>query len=271
MAPGGDRSLLGPGNPANRPSARRSPAGPAARLLAIALAGLALTTALGYWQTRRAEAKLQAQARWDAAAQRAPIEVTAATLAAPAQQLPSRIRTTGSFDFDATIWLGNRFVDGQPGWIVVTPLVLGDGKAVLVARGWIGNDPGGPERLPRLGRPAPPVSIEGIAVDRVPRVFELGPTVPDPRRPAVWQNLDPGEFQRLTGRPVASWMVEQTSDTGDGLRRQWDPPRLGVDRNRGYAIQWYGMAAVFALLAIVQAVRLFRGGAFAAARRARSR
>ena len=34
------------------------------------------------------------------------------------------------------------------------------------------------------------------------------------------------------------------STTGDGLRREWPLPTLGVDRHYGYAAQWFALAAL---------------------------
>jgi len=41
-------------------------------------------------------------------------------------------------------------------------------------------------------------------------------------------------------------LVRQTAELDDGLARDWVQPASGVDRHRGYAVQWYAMAAVTA-------------------------
>ncbi len=48
-------------------------------------------------------------------------------------------------------------------------------------------------------------------------------------------------------------MLEQRSDTGDGLARDWAPADLGADRHYGYAFQWFGLAALTVVLVVVLA------------------
>ena len=48
---------------------------------------------------------------------------------------------------------------------------------------------------------------------------------------------------RETGLPLQPFVIQQLSDTGDKLVRDWPAPTLGVERNYGYMFQWWGMAA----------------------------
>jgi cytochrome oxidase assembly protein ShyY1 len=97
-----------------------------------------------------------------------------------------------------------------------------------------------------------PLRIEGIAVRNVPRVLELGERG-GPLR-GFWQNLDFEAYERVSGRPVARFVVQQANDTGDGLRRTWPRPDAGVDKHRGYAFQWYALAALSAGLTLFYGV-----------------
>ena len=67
-------------------------------------------------------------------------------------------------------------------------------------------------------------------------------------------------MSRPAADSVARFVVQQTNDTGDGLRRVWPRPDAGVDKHRGYAFQWYSLAALIAVLT------LFFGGKVAARR-----
>ena len=58
---------------------------------------------------------------------------------------------SGDYDRGEEVILYGRTQDGRPGDHVLTPLVLTDGTAVVVDRGWI---PFEPERDPRSPRPA---------------------------------------------------------------------------------------------------------------------
>ena len=46
-------------------------------------------------------------------------------------------------------------------------------------------------------------------------------------------------------------VVEQSTDLGDGLARDWAPADSGAQRNYGYAAQWFGLAALTAVLVAV--------------------
>ncbi len=57
------------------------------------------------------------------------------------------------------------------------------------------------------------------------------------------QNLDVAAFASETGLALQPFVIEQTSDARDGLVRDWPAPTMGVERNYGYMLQWWGMAA----------------------------
>ncbi|MCC5952605.1 MAG: SURF1 family protein [Acidimicrobiia bacterium] len=48
-----------------------------------------------------------------------------------------RVRAEGTYDIDGEVLISHRTFDSAPGWWVVTPLVLDDGTALAVNRGWI--------------------------------------------------------------------------------------------------------------------------------------
>lgn len=226
--------------------------------------GVALTTSLGNWQTRRGDEKAARQAQWNDALARAPgLVANGEHAAAVARQLPQRVQARGTFVPEATIYIDNRLVDGVAGFQVVTPLAVADGMPwVLVNRGWAPRNMADREEVPTAPVSRAPVQIEGIAVAHVPRVLELGTEVGSLR--GIWQNLDFDAYERASGHKVARFVVQQTNDTGDGLRRVWQRPDAGVDKHRGYAFQWYSLAALIAGLTLYfggKAVRSDRGHA----------
>jgi cytochrome oxidase assembly protein ShyY1 len=134
------------------------------------------------------------------------------------------------------------------GFDVVGAVSIGSGlPLVAVDRGWAARDPQDRARLPVAPTPDGEAVIEGLAVAGMPRLLELG-NEPERRIPGIWQNLDLDDFERLLGRRIARFVVRQTSETPDGLRRDRPQPALGVDKHRGYALQWYSLAALIAVL-----------------------
>lgn len=226
-------------------------------ILALVAAAIGITAAisLGNWQTRRGEAKLMLQAQADAAQRAASLEIAASrsSIENAAAGLPRKVRVNGVFDPAGTVYLDNRSLGGVAGYYVITPLVIGDGlPAVLVDRGWKARSADQRTHAAVLP-PAGTVSIEGLAVARPSALLELG-GAPERRVPGFWQNLDYDAYELATKRSVARFIVRQAggvsgNGAGDGLRREWPQPAIGVERHRGYAFQWYALAALIAVLA----------------------
>lgn len=214
------------------------------------VAGVALTVSLGNWQTRRGDEKAARQAQWDEALAHSPSMLASGEDAAGiARQLPQTVRATGTFVPEATVYIDNRLVNGVAGFQVITPLAVADGSAwILVNRGWAPRNMADRTELPSAPVGGAPVRIDGVAVAHVPRVLDLGTEVGSLR--GIWQNLDFDAYERASGRKVARFVVQQTNETGDGLRRVWLRPDAGVDKHRGYAFQWYALAALLAGLTL---------------------
>jgi surfeit locus 1 family protein len=208
-----------------------------------AAAFIALTGALGDWQTRRAEEKLAAGRMLDEASRGPVLQVPSARTDAAGFER-RRVATRGSFVARDTFFLDNKVMHGSAGYHVVTPLrPENGGTQVLVIRGWIAA--GDRSRLPEVPTPEGLQTIEGVAVVPGKRFLELAPEAGSGR---VRQNLVlPREEKRL-GLSLQPFVIEQTSDARDGLVRAWERPDTGVDRHRSYALQWYSFAALAAVL-----------------------
>jgi surfeit locus 1 family protein len=226
---------------------------------AAAAAAIVLTTALGQWQLRRADEKLALQAQWDRAQQAPAVAVSGEALDTIAGRLPLRVALRGRFLHEHELWLDNRQMDGRAGFMLVTPLRLADGAVVLVNRGFAPRDALDRGRLPPVARPQEEVSVEGLAVPHPARVLQLGREAAAPGGgPTLWQNLDYDAYERQSGLAVPRWVVQQTDGGDDGLRRNWPRLAAGVDKHRGYALQWFSLAALLATLSLFFGVRAMR-------------
>jgi surfeit locus 1 family protein len=209
--------------------------------------------ALGNWQTRRAEAKLALAAALDLTLKNPPVQISASPMRA--DPLVNRhVVASGAFLPARTVYLDNRNRGGKPGYEVVTPLALSPQMAVLVQRGWIERRPGAPAAPPAVPTPQGVVRIDGIALERLPRALAAG------GEPAgqVRQNLDVQQYAREIGMALQPIVLQQRSDDGDGLVRDWPRPDFGVDMHRGYALQWYSLAALGAVLGLFFSFRRVR-------------
>ncbi|MEP6607405.1 MAG: SURF1 family protein [Burkholderiaceae bacterium] len=223
-------------------------------LLVAAAVGILAAISLGNWQTRRGDDKLGLQAQADAAERAEPVDIVASpsSIEQVAAALPRRVRISGVFDPAGTIYLDNRSLNGVAGVYVLTPLVIrSDLPAVLVDRGWKARDALDRTRVDIASPATGVVRLQGLAVSRPSTLLELGGGQ-EHRVPGLWQNLDYAAYEQSTGRRVARFVVRQTADAGtdnaaDGLRREWPRPATGVETHRGYAFQWYSLAALIAL------------------------
>ena len=226
-------------------------------VLLAALASLALTARLGFWQLDRAQQKLDLQARIQARAEQPPLPAPAlaAEPDAAAQQHYRRTTLGGRWLAERTVYLDNRSMNGRQGFIVVTPLLLPDGDAVLVQRGWMPRDFLDRTRLAPLATPTGPVRVPGRIAPPPSKLLELAGADSGPIR----QNLDLPAFAaetRLRLRPLslqqtgAALLDDAAGDAAvpadDGLLRQWPAPAVDVGKHHGYAFQWFALSTLIA-------------------------
>lgn len=230
-----------PLSPASDPAAPRLRRSPLVPTLA-AIVAVALFVSAGLWQRDRMNQKLALRAAVEAAGAR-PIEPLPAEVDANAWRFRP-VTVTGTFDAVHQILLDNKVRAGRAGYDVITPLVLGDRRTVLVDRGWV---PAGLSRsdLPQASPPADVVTVTGRVNLPPARYLELAR---DTGSGPVWQNLDIKRMETMLGRAVLPVVVEQTvpARAGDDLLRTRPEPDFGVDMHRMYMAQWFIFAALAA-------------------------
>jgi surfeit locus 1 family protein len=218
--------------------------------LALAAAACAAGIAFGSWQTRRAEEKRALGAEVDRALKAAPIEIST-TLVENKNLLLKRVAARGEFVADRTLLLDNKIRHGRVGYEVITPFRLSRSALhVLVNRGWVEASPSR-DVLPQVRTPAGETRVEGLALGRLPQALQLKENI----RGRVRQNIDLGAFAADTGLALQPIVIEQRSDSGDGLLREWPRPDAGIERHESYALQWYSLAALAVVLAVVLSFR----------------
>jgi surfeit locus 1 family protein len=219
-------------------------------VLLAALASIGLAARLGFWQLDRAAQKLALQATLDARAGEPAL--AAPGLARRAGEVPAqsfrRVRMTGRWIAERTVFLDNRWMDGKVGFFVVTPLALeASREAVLVQRGWVARNFDSRTVLPALATAPGRVEVEGEVALAPSRMYELGAAASGPIR----QNVDPVSFAREAGLdllPLAVIESATSTNSHDGLERHWPPPATDVQKHYGYAFQWFAIGTVIAFL-----------------------
>jgi cytochrome oxidase assembly protein ShyY1 len=220
---------------------------------------VALGIALGNWQVRRAAEKTALQARLTQRAALPPLVLDGSPVD-PAAIEYRHVIVTGEFVPNWPLFLDNRPLEGRTGFVVLMPFKIADtDRVVLVARGWVPRDPAVHDRVPRVAAPLGRTTVAGVAVLHPPRVMELG-KAPPPRPGAIVQNVDPAGFAQASGLAVLPVVVEQTSADVPAAAavepvRTWPGPAVDVDRHKGYAFQWYALAAMAFLFFVMTGFR----------------
>jgi len=216
----------------------------------VLVAVLVLTLSAGRWQLDRAAAKAGLQQRIEAAASAPPVSLQAGVQGDPASLAWFPVEATGRFDAGKVVFLDNRLRDGVPGYEVLTPLRLsGSDRVLLVNRGWIAA-PRQRDRLPQVETPSGEVRVRGLGFVPSARFMELRADTDDAVR---WQNWT---LERARARwsiellPLAMLQTAAIEGEGaagarpDGLARNWPRPDAGIDKHRGYALQWFSFAGI---------------------------
>jgi len=212
--------------------------------------GVGATARLGVWQLDRAAQKTAIER---ALSERAHLPALAADAlardaAALAPQLHRHVTVSGRWMASRTIYLDNRPLDGQVGFIVVTPLLLGPHDAVLVQRGWAPRDRIDRTRVPATNLPSGEVRLEARIAPWPSHRLELAGI----DQGLIRQNLDPAQLAIEVGVPLRPLSLLQLADAGehDALVREWPAPVQDVWKNQGYAVQWFALSALIAGLAL---------------------
>ncbi len=166
-----------------------------------------------------------------------------------------KILVAGEFLPQWTIYLDNRPHNGVAGFYVVMPMRIAESdRHVLVVRGWAPRDPADRFRVPAVENSDGAVEIEGVARQRTGQLLQLGD--PPPLQPgSIVLNVDIEAFAKASGLTLLPIVIEQTSDTGDRLVRDWPQPSAGIEKHLGYAFQWYGLAATALIFYLVTGFR----------------
>jgi surfeit locus 1 family protein len=217
----------------------------------VTAAAVFLFVVLGNWQLGRAAEKRALDEDFSRAEPALPLP--SASIAVPRYQ---RVTASGSYDTDHQFLLDNMSESGRAGVHVLTPLLLSDGNALLVDRGWV---PFGATR-----DSLPDVTVAGASrtvagrMDQLPR-----PSIPLKAPPADgWPRLtsfpEMNELASQIGRDLHPQLILLDPRDPDGFTRNWHVPGTTSLRHLAYAIQWFAFAAT--AVAIWIALGLRRSG-----------
>ena len=217
----------------------------------LALLGAALCVRLGIWQLDRLEQRrafnAHVEAMWSAEAVELPQDddLDLENMAYRA------VIAEGQFDYENQVGLRNQYWDNKYGYHLITPLVLEDGTAILVDRGWIpaeGNDT-------RENWSAYDEANDEVVVQGVLRAGQDEPDFggrPDPTlAPAqsgldLWNNVNIQRIEEQLPYHLLNAYIQLDVDAQDVTPPIPYQPELELSEgpHAGYAGQWFIFASL---------------------------
>ncbi len=219
----------------------------------LVLVVAAVCIRLGFWQLARLEEK------------RAINHAIAERSAQPPIRLNSALRDSsgvifrpasavGHYDNERTIILPGRSHRGAPGVLILTPLRLAGGSAVLVQRGWAPAADGVSVDIEPM-RIDSAVTVDGLILP----FLDAGNTIAGRARPAapadtfrrVRYTIDADELRAAFPYTLLPVRLQQLPDAGvpDTAHARYPlaqaAPALDEGPHMGYAIQWFSFALIF--------------------------
>ncbi|MEV6649513.1 SURF1 family protein [Streptomyces sp. NPDC051219] len=217
-------------------------------LTLLALVLIPVMVELGFWQFHRHEHRV-AQNQL-IAANLAARPVPAGELTSPGHTVPRddywrRVTVTGTYDTAHEVVVRRRTSSGdQVGFHVLTPLVMKDGRAVLVNRGWVpfaSDQQAFPEVPPA---PRGELTVTGrLKADETTSASGIKDLEGLPDRQIMLINSE--QQSKALTRPVLGGYLEQTAPepAGDSPEPIPAPDHDSIGAHMAYAVQWWLFAA----------------------------
>jgi cytochrome oxidase assembly protein ShyY1 len=203
---------------------------------------------LGFWQFHRHQHRVAQNTLIAENLEAKPVPVS--ELTSPGHTVPRadywrRVTATGTFDTDHEVVVRRRTsADDRVGFHVLTPLILADGRAVLVNRGWV---PAAAEQKAFPAVPAAPkgtVTVTGrLKADETTGASGIKDLAGLPARQIM---LISSEQQATSlGRTVLGGYLEQSAPEPAGGNPELipAPDTESIGTHMAYAVQWWLFAA----------------------------
>jgi surfeit locus 1 family protein len=209
---------------------------------------LGMFVSLGFWQLDRAAEKralatsLQTRARADA------LPLRQAERSDDFGSM-SRVLLNGEYDNEVSFLLTFQFFQGQPGYEVLTPFRSDDGSLLLVSRGWLSSAAG--SALPAIPEVEGRHQIQ--AQIYIPDLEVPAATVSDNSWPLRLSRLNVPQAGRLLGEPLYPHVLRLEAGQPGVLSRHWQPVRVSTRTHIAYALQWFGIALLVSVAALLYA------------------
>ncbi|NUK36214.1 SURF1 family protein [Streptomyces lunaelactis] len=217
-------------------------------LTLIALVLIPAMIELGFWQLHRHEHRVEQNGLISRNLKAKPVPVS--ELTSPGHTVPRadywrQVTATGTYDSAHEVVVRRRTsADERVGFHVLTPLVLADGRAVLINRGWV---PAAADQKPFPAVPAAPkgtVTITGrLKADETTSASGIKDLAGLPPRQVML--ISGAQQAKALGRSVLGGYLEQSAPEPAGGNPELipEPDHQSIGAHMAYAVQWWLFAA----------------------------
>jgi len=219
----------------------------------VLLPGLVLAVAvlvgLGWWQWSRHLDARATERQYDERLAEPAQRIGTASDAAGVELDFRRVALTGTWDPAHAMTIVSRVREARLGEELVEPLILADGTAVLVDRGW----------YPLEERDAVRAALLAESSGTVDGLARLDEGQARQNREGDWSGFDVAGMAATLPYEVAPWAVVAGEESGGATSAAGPFPLTGWERygtqipHVQYALTWWGLAAAFIAMAVVRA------------------
>jgi surfeit locus 1 family protein len=215
-------------------------------------ATFAFLVSLGFWQLERADDKRSIEASIKQA------NTGSVELIRKEEGLQSKeyyeVRLQGKYLSDKQFIYDNQIVDQVSGYYVLTPYALeGQSKAILINRGFIPWN-GRRDKLADIviGQETREIKVQ---ISKPIKRMELKPSEVGIQFPALIQSIDLQDMADRAKVDFSSVIGLLDASASNGFIRKWEPYTGSIEKHIGYAVQWFLMALVLAIIGIRIAIK----------------
>ena len=221
----------------------------------IVFVGIGVAIRLGVWQLDRNAERRASISNVQAVQAMSMLDLNHDPLPSDLIDMEYRqVRVLGEYDFENQVALRNQVWTqswgDEPGYALLTPLILSDGRAVLVERGWVPSRYDTSASWQQLDEPDM-VTVEGIL--RMPmEKGEMGGGVPDPTlvpgetRLDFWNFVNLARLQRQIPYLILNMYIQQSPGSNpEALPYRWlSQPDFEPGAHIGFALMWFFYAGL---------------------------
>jgi len=215
-------------------------------------ATFAFLVSLGFWQLDRADEKRGIEASIKKANNgRVELVVEESSLK---NKEYFEVRLQGKYLSDKQFIYDNQIVNQISGYYVLTPYALeGQSKAILINRGFIPWN-GRRDKLADIviGQDAREIKVQ---ISKPIKRMELKPSETGIQFPVLIQSIEIQDMADIARIDFSSVIGLLDPSTSDGFIRKWEPYTGSIEKHIGYAVQWFLMALVLAIIGIRIAIK----------------